>query len=296
MKRREFLCVSAIGLGVIFLGCGKVLTPEDESYDITLIGDLGADATELARFFEKSDPYGKLTAGEKIRIKMVDNGKETPAAIFLTSDKHPALVHGKENEARSGELVFSGLSLKLIDSGGNVIKGEDGKDVSAGLFSPKDFSSFLKYGLESGIIKTEDILRIWKLAGEYKKLKEKAKDALAPALLEMAESLKNTRGELLDKVFSLGVKVTAVALAVWLGSSIASAILSGIAFVAFYALLIGALAIILGKTETILAWIFKLTGVEITIQDMTDFFGKSAEYIGDLLANITGSLKTSFAR
>ena len=92
------------------------------------------------------------------------------------------------------------------------------------------------------------------------------------------------------------MKVTTFALAIWLGSSVASAILSGIAFVAFYVLLIGALALIVGKTETILDWIFNLTGVRITTQDITDFFGKSVDFIGNLLADITGSFKTSFAR
>ena len=206
-KKRKFLKISAAGGAVamfvpqLFLGClSNALTPEDKKADIVLVGNSGIDATELARFYKESDSYGKLTAGENIRIEMVDNGEKMPATISLAGGS-PLITYGSGKGAQSAALVFSGLSLKLVDNEGNAVKGDNGKDASAGLFSPRDFSPFLKYGLESGILKTEDMLKLWRLVSGYKKLKEKAENALAPALSRATEELKGAKGELLDKIF-----------------------------------------------------------------------------------------------
>jgi hypothetical protein len=92
----------------------------------------------------------------------------------------------------------------------------------------------------------------------------------------------------------LGIKVFALALAIWLGFTIAKYIVSAIAFVAFNAMVIGLILVGLSVFIPLVKWILDLTG--ITIDDVISLFAMAVDLIVSTLINIVNYLSGYFPK
>jgi len=72
-----------------------------------------------------------------------------------------------------------------------------------------------------------------------------------------------------------GVKVAAVAFALWLGAQIGRAVLGAIAFLAFNAMVLGLLIAGLAVISPAIEWVLR----SITLQDVENFFGQLVDDI-----------------
>jgi len=85
-----------------------------------------------------------------------------------------------------------------------------------------------------------------------------------------------------------GIKILAIALAVWLGAKVVGWIVAAVAFLAFNAMVIG--LVIAGVTVLagLLKWLAELTGW--TIEDITELLGRAAEellaFFDEIVANL----------
>ncbi len=94
--------------------------------------------------------------------------------------------------------------------------------------------------------------------------------------------------------FMLGLKVFALALAIWLGFTIAKYIISAIAFVAFNAVVIGLILVGLSVFIPLVKWILDLTG--ITIDDIISLFTMSVDFIVSTLMELVSYLTGYFQK
>lgn len=92
----------------------------------------------------------------------------------------------------------------------------------------------------------------------------------------------------------LGIKVFAVALAIWLGLTIGKYIISAIAFVAFNAMVIGLILVGLSVFIPLVKWILDITG--ITIEDVVSLFASAVNLIVSTLIGIVNYLTNYFSR
>ncbi len=90
----------------------------------------------------------------------------------------------------------------------------------------------------------------------------------------------------------IGLKVFAVALAIWLGLSISKLIISALSFLAFNALVIGLLIVGLSIVIPLIKWILDVTG--ITIDDIISIFNQTVDLIISTLLNIVDYLTNYF--
>ncbi len=90
----------------------------------------------------------------------------------------------------------------------------------------------------------------------------------------------------------IGIKVFAVAFAIWLGLSISKFIISAIAFVAFNAMVIGLIMIGLSVIIPLVKWILDVTG--ITLDDVISLFKEAFDLFVSTLRSIVDYLKNYF--
>lgn len=87
-----------------------------------------------------------------------------------------------------------------------------------------------------------------------------------------------------------GVKVAAVAFALWLGAQIGRAILSALAFLAFNAMLIGLFVAAIATVSPAIEWLLR----NISLQDVENFFGQLVSDIIRLFTEISQTLEHWF--
>lgn len=193
----------------------------------------------------KASPNGP--SGQKADIKLGKNLKGNLSAVHnsLTQlrgmDGKPGkklwIEAGDSAKIFSAEFVTGSLSpaLRLTDSAG-------------------EFAD-LSWTLKAGIIPTLKIAT------------SEGKSAEVPVTAGLAKATFATA----DELIALGVKITAAALVVWLGSSLIAAILGALAYLAFIALAIGLIFVATGFAEKFLGgfgW-----------QDFENFFRKALDDI-----------------
>lgn len=83
----------------------------------------------------------------------------------------------------------------------------------------------------------------------------------------------------------IGIKITAIALALWLGLSIARGILAGLAFLAFNAMVLGLVV----ASISFLSWIIEATGWNV--DDVRDFFDQTVAEIKQFFERIINALQ-----
>lgn len=84
-------------------------------------------------------------------------------------------------------------------------------------------------------------------------------------------------------LIATGVKVAAVAFAIWLGAGIARSILSALGFLAFNAMVLGLLAATVGVTLPAIRWVLQ----NITLEDVRQFFNQLVNDIVRLFSEIS---------
>lgn len=84
-------------------------------------------------------------------------------------------------------------------------------------------------------------------------------------------------------LIATGVKVAAIAFAIWLGAGVARSFLSAIGFLAFNAMVLGLLAAGLGVTLPLVKWVVE----NVTVEDVKRFFGQLIDDIISLFSEIS---------
>lgn len=95
-----------------------------------------------------------------------------------------------------------------------------------------------------------------------------------------------SKGRQALKWIETGVKVAAIAFAIWLGAGIARAVLGAIGFLAFNAMLLGLLTAALGATLPAIKWVLQ----NITLEDVERFFSQLVNEIIRLFSEISSML------
>jgi len=98
--------------------------------------------------------------------------------------------------------------------------------------------------------------------------------------------VRGAKGRQAFDLIATGVKVAAIAFAIWLGAGIARGILSAIAFLAFNAMVLGVLAAGLGVLSPAIDWVLR----NITLDDVERFFGQLVNDIIRLFSEISQML------
>jgi hypothetical protein len=89
---------------------------------------------------------------------------------------------------------------------------------------------------------------------------------------------------------SLGAKVLAIGFAVWLGAEVAKLVVSAIAFIAFNAMVIGALMMLAGLVK----WFIDLTG--LTWEDVKSFMSQTVEKLAQALVDGANFIMQAFSQ
>ncbi len=95
-----------------------------------------------------------------------------------------------------------------------------------------------------------------------------------------------TQGRQALDLIAAGVKVAAIAFAIWLGVGVGRAVLSAIGFLAFNAMVLGLLAAAIGVFLPAIKWVLD----NITLDDVERFFRRLVDDIIGLLREIAGLL------
>ncbi|MFN4180571.1 MAG: hypothetical protein ACK4I8_09685 [Armatimonadota bacterium] len=95
--------------------------------------------------------------------------------------------------------------------------------------------------------------------------------------------VKGVKGRQASDLIATGVKVAAIAFAIWLGAGIARGVLSAIGFLAFNAMVLGLLAAGIGVISPAIGWVLK----NITLGDVERFFGQLVNDIIRLFEEIS---------
>jgi hypothetical protein len=188
-----------------------------------------------------------------------------------------------------------------------------GKELKIGYESPSGYGilriSFVKDNLASythlKIIneRTGEIANIlWGMDGIYPSIKfvdSKGKTITKNGYeLEFPLKLKNlpsTNSTLSARDWLLiGLKVFAVALAIWLGLSISKLVISALSFLAFNALVIGLLIVGLSVVIPLVKWILDVMG--ITFDDVVSIFEQAIDLIVSTLLSIVDYLTNYFKK
>lgn len=92
----------------------------------------------------------------------------------------------------------------------------------------------------------------------------------------------------------LGLKIFAVALAIWIGLGVAKIIISALSFLAFNALVIGLLIVALSVVIPFVKWVLEITGIKL--DDVVALFNEAVEKIISTLLWIVDYLEGYFRR
>jgi hypothetical protein len=226
----------------LFNGCKKVAEPNQKSPDILFEGDEAAIASTVRQQF--------------------------PNLLELTQTPGKELSIGFYSESGLEILNLSFQKDRAADYQHVRITGEgDGKRVHL-LWGEKNLLPTLRL--------TDDVGNT--LAVEGKKLEFGLFDV---ATLGRTKTLSTTQFTAEDLI-SLGIKVTAVALAIWLGASVSKFIIGAIAFLAFNAMVLGLLAVAIGVVTPLIKWVLEKTDIK-SVADVRNFFGKALHDIVQIL-------------
>ncbi len=154
-------------------------------------------------------------------------------------------------------------------------------------FSDNDAASY-RHLLVRDLNSNRSVNIIWGMKGIYPSIKftDNSGAVLIINGTEMEFALKSESGETSSPKdwLKTGIKILAVALAIWLGATVAKYIVAAVAFLAFNAMVIGLLLIGAAVLLPLLKLILNLTGWTITT--ITDLFSLSIELLLTLLLEI----------
>lgn len=220
-------------------------------------------------FMQCSRPTEAVYTSPPPDIEFSTNEEEIARTIAGQHSKLMTLAENPSKELRIGfraGQIDDALSLRILDGGASNYKHvrivrESTGEVSNLLWGQENLFPSIKLTDNRG--------------------KTLIKDGKT---LEFSFRLADSTGSGSRKWLEIGIKVLAIALAIWLGASIARVILAAIAFLAFNAMVIALLILGIGILVGITKWIAELTGWNLN--NVAEFFQLTLEELKQFLREI----------
>lgn len=200
-------------------------------------------------------------------------------------------LSGDEQTIASGVRKQFQKIQQLYDNPGKefVVEYQSGRSSKLlGLSFTDNNAASYKHLLVRDINGNRSVNVTWGMKGIFPSIKfsDNSGNVLVINGTEMEFAIKSENGETSSPKdwLTIGIKIFAVALAIWLGATVAKYIVAAVAFLAFNAMVIGLLLIGAAVLLPLLKLILNLTGW--TINTITDLFSLSIELLLSLLLEI----------